>query len=150
MGPFRPLSFHPGRPNDLRVISRVDLRCEDNYLLLLLWDLFGKIKKDTWLLVNPFILFEFAYRVLELSMESKGTHLRICILLDHYKEGDPSHDLKKNCIMYLRIFVLSLNSSFFIRRKKKSHVLAQSLPDFIPATKNDNNNKSEGCFCLFV
>lgn len=51
-------------------------------------------------------------------MESKGTHLRICILLDHYKEGDPSYDLKKNCIMYLRIFVLSLNSSFFIRRKK--------------------------------
>lgn len=85
-------------------------------------------------------------------MESKGTHLRICILLDHYKEGDPSHDFflkKKNCIMYLRIFVLSLNSSFFIRRKKKSHVLAQSLPDFIPATKNDNTNKSEGCF-LFV
>lgn len=53
-------------------------------------------------------------------MGSKGTHLRICILLAHYKEGDPSYVFffKKNCIMYLHIFVLSLNSSFFIRRKK--------------------------------
>lgn len=86
-------------------------------------------------------------------MESKGTHLRICILLDHYKEGDPSHDFflkKKNCIMYLRIFVLSLNSSFFIRRKKnlmywhnRCLISFQQLRTTIPT-------KARVVFCLFV
>lgn len=28
--------FYSGRPNDLRVISRINLLCDDNYLLLLL------------------------------------------------------------------------------------------------------------------
>lgn len=41
-------------------------------------------------------------------MESKGTHLRICILLDHYKEGDPSHDFflkKKKTVLCTYVFL---------------------------------------------
>lgn len=112
------LLFYPGRPDDLRVISRFDLLCDSKIFLLPFLRLFWKNKKILGFLVNPLILFEFAYRVLELSMESKGTHLNICISIPlqrrgHFKWG------KKSCIMYLSVSVLSLNSSFFIRRKKK-------------------------------
>lgn len=76
------------------------------------------------------ILFQLAYRVLVFSVESKVAHLLEVVLFRPIAKRETLHIIQKKlnkCIVLLSVYVLGLNSSLFMKiRKKNLRTLAQS------------------------